>query len=820
MAHAWFAARDTMLIGMWVEFLVAHQDGQARLEDREKRRVGRLLQNGSNPVSPVCTESLQQLEERHAARREAARRRRARAHAQAADAAQVTQLVGSEQQRAERAHRKQLVHEFQQRKLAEVKIAALRHQNRAAAAQLKLGLALPKSRAGLADASWKYSGTLQPPKTTVLRVGARAGVDSGADSIGGGSHSPGGRDNLVLDLAEVDPVELQSTLREESVRLGRRMRKIGFSAIATPTASARAQRSARRDPCRGINEGAPERARNKVTTKKTKQQRQYQPTERREIRRLLREKRERERERIEPEGTGTEHAERRRGPTEGTLLPAPVVRDSAQSTKGLVRRSSLQQLLERPWRLTGEQSTGGGGSGGGSGSSSPCSEATPELKNDPAKADLWDQKEAWQDAGGWSHQLDGVGLKRDWLYAAVLWLLRVADPERTNLLSSKVICDTVCSAAMGLGLSPAARSLLQSKLDRYAQLADDGKLEVNGYEAVLYDVGEMLSEVGFAVEDVEGEHPSCMLYDPGTGAMFRYNWITGETEWEGGATESTLPAPSATSASVVASATLPGLPTSDSALYRALIHRLKAACMFVPGADEHRIEEDVFFLILQSSLVGLGLSTNDATLLRDEMPPEEDGLVGYLTACEEVGLLIQEVYLESRAHDLGNDWCLLYSPLDGLFHYNKRSMATSAARPLNFKYRLSSTDVEDYLFALCRQHDPGNSGMIAEDSDEETGRPGFWSLLELEAPAGLGIADRINFALMQKFDQATGSGHVPWRKFVPLFRGLVAAVHAEQLLEQGSSDTLDTWITIDTTVGDSPFHFHFDRATGRSDEPL
>jgi hypothetical protein len=206
------------------------------------------------------------------------------------------------------------------------------------------------------------------------------------------------------------------------------------------------------------------------------------------------------------------------------------------------------------------------------------------------------------------------------------------------------------------------------------------------------------------------------------------------------------------------------------------------------------MEEDDFYLMLQSSALGLRLTAADIEGIKDELPPEESGIVDYGEVCHDLDDHLETIYKEHpRAKSA--EWCRLYTELDGIFYHNKSTQEHKTKRPHLFKPAHSENDIDNFLFDLFGRSDEGNSGLINDEI--------FWALLEAPAPAGVGIAGDDSVSMMTTFDMSE-DGMVPYRRFAPLFRPLVMHVSAEN----GGHDIGEDWVKLDG--------FWFDKVTGGS----
>jgi len=209
-----------------------------------------------------------------------------------------------------------------------------------------------------------------------------------------------------------------------------------------------------------------------------------------------------------------------------------------------------------------------------------------------------------------------------------------------------------------------------------------------------------------------------------------------------------------------------------------------------------KMEEEVFYMMLQSTEVGLGLDAEDVDAYKDEMPPEVDGNVDFVEAVDDLAVALSSI-MEDKGAAATNNWCCLYSTDDSLFFYNKSTQQVCKKRPDAFQPSHDALDIDRFLFALFKTNDPQETGLIDE--------PTFWELLESEPPTGLSIQEEDSFSMMTKFDLSI-DGKVPYRKFVPIFRAMMVAVSAE------SEDTPEgpLWVEL---AADGVGTFWFDKVS-------
>jgi hypothetical protein len=126
-----------------------------------------------------------------------------------------------------------------------------------------------------------------------------------------------------------------------------------------------------------------------------------------------------------------------------------------------------------------------------------------------------------------------------------------------------------------------------------------------------------------------------------------------------------------------------------------------------------------------------------------------------------------------------SQWCLLFSPKDGLFFYNKGSRQIQTSRPAGYVFPITvfisctlmfTNNAQDIsitgaIVAMFRAKDREGTGLVSEDDfyatleDDAPGkRTAAIDWLSYASPAGLQLTPDQSFSLLQLFDRAEEVG--------------------------------------------------------------
>ena len=434
-----------------------------------------------------------------------------------------------------------------------------------------------------------------------------------------------------------------------------------------------------------------------------------------------------------------------------------------------------------------------------------------------ARAKLQRERDGRLTAGAVESPLVDEGWKADaWLSDSARELVRSIDPRRTGAITHAELMQVLSSGALGLDLDATLLEELSKETEPSGGASSNGQeLQVN-YEDVFAKLQDTLSTLAFADEHILKPH-WCTVYSPTLRCDLRYNRATRMVH-----RPSEHPSAANTSAAARRSSQVEGGggEPEEGAVGRAVSRVMRDAGRDLVGELQGPgiMEEEDFYLVLQSSGLGLRLLAADIERVQDELPPGEDGTVRRQELCDDIEETIVEAHA-THADSEGNfmtetaiaaAWCRLWSPVDGIFFFNKVTGTTTITRPAEFTYGPGDDDIEDFLFGMFEaneqlDHDERganyqSNGMLREEL--------FWELLEKPAPAGLGIIGDDAFLYLTKFDR-TVDGWVPWRDFVTLFRGLAVQVSAESETAHGAGG--EDWLELQTSQG---AWFFFDKVSG------
>ena len=402
-----------------------------------------------------------------------------------------------------------------------------------------------------------------------------------------------------------------------------------------------------------------------------------------------------------------------------------------------------------------------------------------------------------------------IGWRENWLELAGLALCRTIDGGRSGWLAADELLLVLQSPSFGLNLSKNAVSEL---LTFAVELSNDssnggfgaaeghprkvvGSLTADSltlkYEPLMKVLADKLLLIALSDTEVFAD-PWCIVYDGCTQVELRYNKATRETRIN--------PPPSVLEPA-----------STGSEMDHGALGRSAARILFAAGRDEedvagdgeHIMEEDNFYLVLQSGSLGLRLTALDIEGIKDELPPEEDGYVNYGEICNELEDILAAVY-HDNPRPVAEEWCRLYNDQDGIFYYNKKTRVDRIKRPRAFKPAHAEDDIDQFLHALFVRQDRTNTGSIPDEI--------FWHLLEAAPPTGLAIAGEDSVGMMTTFDVSV-NGEVPYRAFVPLFKPLMMLCSAENGAREGGHE----WIELPGISGSSDKStFWFDKVTAVS----
>ena len=417
----------------------------------------------------------------------------------------------------------------------------------------------------------------------------------------------------------------------------------------------------------------------------------------------------------------------------------------------------------------------------------------------------------------WKQEADAVlgplremGWRENWLELAGLALARTIDGGRSGWLTTDELLLVLQSPSFGLNLSKSALSELLSfaveltndDSNSGAGAAEGHPAKVRGsltadtltlkYEPFMRELAEKLMRIALSDAEVFAD-PWCTVYDGCTQVELRYNKATEETRIN--------PPPS------VLEPASTGNEVDHGALGRSAVRVLAAAGRDEDdvGGGDHIMEEDNFYLVLQSKSLGLRLTPFDIEGIKDELPPEEDGYVNYGEVCHELEDILAAVYYENP-RPVGEEWCRLYNEQDGIFYYNKKRRVDQIKRPRAFKPAHADDDIDDFLHTLFTKHDRENTGGIPDEI--------FWHLLEAPPPTGLAIAGEDSVGMMTTFDVSV-NGAVPYRIFVPLFKPLMMLCSSENGAREAGHEWVELASSSTVERGDETT-FWFDKVTAVS----
>ena len=773
--------------------LLAREEIVASIKARQEKRMARMRTAGNADKKIAMPRKLQQLEVNHADRRHAAQKRRIRraAEKEAEIAARTAEARAEEF--AYRIARRQQQQQQQQGNLGKGAGAGASYASGDAAQLETLERLLRKQirRTSLTtETSRRYSYTVKLP-------GAAAGSDSRRPALptttafpSGGGHSSDGEgwdDPLiasakgVLDLVNVQPEHLHAALKSEQRALQARLEAMGIELPSLPT----------------HGKGNKSAARTKSGGRKPK---------------------------------GTKRQQQHKGRSQQS--PAPSTGSSRLSKKAAAKQQQQHdQKQARPSKVKSAHDASGADGVDGVDTAKDADYGANEggaVDIVVARAKLQREKQDWLESGAAKSPLVAQGWKSEsWLADAARELARSIDPQRTGFMLHAELMQLLTSRALGLGLDDALVGEMSIEVEPNGEANFTGDdIHIN-YEEVLARLPSTLSAFAFADNRVLKNH-WCTVYSPTLNCDLRYNRATQATE--------ILPRRSLMGedgAAVNTSETLHAggggggeEKLKEGAVGRAVSKAMKDAArdvVDVPGM----MEEEDFYLVLQSSGLGLRLLAADVERIQDELPPGEDGTVPWQELCDEMEETILDAYsttADSQGAFLTQGavaaaWCRLWSPEDGIFFFNKRTGTASIARPADFGYGpgLGDHDIEDFLFGLFSSagqqkqqdlHDPASEATTNSDGSmlrEDL----FWELLEQPAPTGPGIFGDAAFLFLTKFDRIV-DGWVPWRDFVVLFRGLAVQVSAEDDDAQAAGED---WLELQTGNG---VWFYFDKVSGAS----
>jgi hypothetical protein len=300
-----------------------------------------------------------------------------------------------------------------------------------------------------------------------------------------------------------------------------------------------------------------------------------------------------------------------------------------------------------------------------------------------AQTKLLKEKDVWEEAGAEPALVERGWNGGTWLADAARDLLRVVDYRRTGSTSFTDLLKVLFSKALGLELDEAQKQELSSRWREALGRGRGGDAEPVYYESVLATLAETLSAVAFADLHIRKSH-WCMVYDPELKESLRFHRATGVVHQP--------------SRSSMVSAFDTGPSPRSGAVGRAVSHAMLEAERDVDG-QQGIMEEDAFYLILQSSALGLRLFAHDVERIQSEIPPTADGSVVCADVCDQVGEMITAAYADDDVQEAA--WCRLWSVEDGIFFFNKQSGTTAYAKPAEFAPGAGDNDIEDLLFVRC-----------------------------------------------------------------------------------------------------------------------
>lgn len=387
---------------------------------------------------------------------------------------------------------------------------------------------------------------------------------------------------------------------------------------------------------------------------------------------------------------------------------------------------------------------------------------SPEPVDDPVAEPVVDPREAkrqslqqqaaeWQEAAG--DVYGAFGVSPDWLVHASMQFLQIVDHERNGLLAPELILRILAAPALGLNIASEEEALLMASI---RELPGSGGLVK--YPSLLPALAGILTIIALNDVSLDADRDCwCSVYDPVSQQPLWYNKATREIAL------GEHPVTGAAAAVEDDAAMADGA----DACRRVVMHVMNT-CSRSLEDDPRMMEEDIFYMMLQSTEIGLDLSQKIVEAYKDDMPPEQDGNVDFVEACADLPSTLAGVIEQQSSSN--HNWCCMYSAEDTLFFYNKATQKMCKTRPAAFRPTVQDQDINNFLFSMFASSDPSSSGMIDDAA--------FWELLEAAPPMGLHIVEEDSFAMMSKFDLSI-DGKVPYRKFVPLFRALMIQVSEE-----------------------------------------